>query len=138
MGRCVNLPTASSSWAVPSAVPSTVPRSVVHQQCLDRADPGHPFSSLPSPSNLFSTHDLQNQPPQPSSAPETRRHCFLTSPSYCGTPRSTQTLQNDSTLEEVAVHRLVTLPRGASHTCLSLGFYFPCDNAALEGVSQSL
>ncbi|XP_036983864.2 ferritin light chain 1-like [Artibeus jamaicensis] len=54
-----------------------------------------------------------------------------------GVKRSAQALQNDSTLVEAANHRLVTLPLGASHTHLSLGFYFSCDNVVLEGVGHS-
>ncbi|XP_019523708.1 PREDICTED: T-cell surface glycoprotein CD1c2-like [Hipposideros armiger] len=49
---------------------------------------------------------------------------------------SSQFCQNYSTEVEAAVNCLVNLHLWASYTYLSLGFYFDCDDVALEGVSH--
>ena len=49
---------------------------------------------------------------------------------------TSQIHQNDSTKEEAAVNRLVSLHLRASYTYLSLGFFFERDDLALEGVSH--
>uniref|UniRef100_A0A8C0PWX1 Ferritin n=1 Tax=Canis lupus familiaris TaxID=9615 RepID=A0A8C0PWX1_CANLF len=46
---------------------------------------------------------------------------------------SSQIRQNSSTEVEAAVNRLADMHLRASYTCLSLGFYFDRDDAALEG-----
>ncbi|XP_019493228.1 PREDICTED: ferritin light chain-like [Hipposideros armiger] len=49
---------------------------------------------------------------------------------------SSQVRQNYSTEVEAAVNRLVNLHLRASYTYLSLGFYFDCDDVALESVGH--
>ncbi|XP_036178960.1 ferritin light chain-like [Myotis myotis] len=49
---------------------------------------------------------------------------------------SSQIRQNYSTEVEAAVNRPANLHLWASHTYLSLGFYFHHDNVAIEGVGQ--
>uniref|UniRef100_A0A8D1DKM8 Ferritin n=1 Tax=Sus scrofa TaxID=9823 RepID=A0A8D1DKM8_PIG len=49
---------------------------------------------------------------------------------------SSQICQNYSTKVEATVNCLVNRPLQASYTYLSLGFYFHCDDVALEGMSS--
>ncbi|CAO2637807.1 Ferritin light chain 1 [Lemmus lemmus] len=49
---------------------------------------------------------------------------------------TSQIRQNYSTEVEAAVNRLVNLHLRASHTYLSLGYYFDLDDVALEGVGH--
>ncbi|KAK2084757.1 hypothetical protein P7K49_037790 [Saguinus oedipus] len=49
---------------------------------------------------------------------------------------SSQICQNYSTDMEAAVNRLVNLYLQDSYTYFSLGFYFDCDDVALEGMSH--
>lgn len=49
---------------------------------------------------------------------------------------SSQIRQNYSTEVEAEVNRLANLHLQASYTYLSLGFYFNCDDVALQGVGH--
>ncbi|KAK1340114.1 hypothetical protein QTO34_018678 [Cnephaeus nilssonii] len=61
---------------------------------------------------------------------------FSTLTPYCPTTTSSQIHQNNSTQVEAAVNRLANLHPRASYTYLSLGFYFDCDDVALEGMGH--
>ena len=49
---------------------------------------------------------------------------------------SSQIHQNYSTEVEATVNRPVSMHLQASYTFLSLGFYFSCDDVALEGMGH--
>uniref|UniRef100_G1PXS1 Ferritin n=1 Tax=Myotis lucifugus TaxID=59463 RepID=G1PXS1_MYOLU len=97
------------------------------QQCLDGTDPGMPL--LPALATLLTTFRTTSRTSQ-----HTRFSSTLTP--YCRTTMSSQIRQNHSTEVEAAVNPLATRHLRASHTYLSLGFYFHRDDVALEGVGH--
>ncbi|KAK1331274.1 LOW QUALITY PROTEIN: hypothetical protein QTO34_009225 [Cnephaeus nilssonii] len=87
---------------------------------------GHPLFQPPT---TFQ-HLIQSPPSEPPLRPaNTVLFCFSTLTPYCRTTMSSQIRQNYSTKVEAAVNRLAKLHLRASHTYLSLGFYFHRDDA---------
>ncbi|KAJ8790542.1 hypothetical protein J1605_004515 [Eschrichtius robustus] len=70
------------------------------------------------------------------SATGTNEHHFWRLTPYYQSTLSSQIRQNYSTEVEVAVNRLVNLHLQALYTYLSQGFYFDCDDGALQSVGH--
>lgn len=83
---------------------------------------------------------FQSQPSEPArllpSASGTSRRHFLSLAPYCRSTISSQVGQNYSTKVEATLHLPVSVYQRASHTYLSLGFYFHRDDVAPEGVGH--
>ena len=114
------------------AVPLTVPQIclLLHQR-LDGKDPGTPL--LPASNHTptsFPVTTRTTSPPRPASTD------FLTLTPYRQLTVSYHIHQNYSTEVEAAVNCLANLHVRASHTYLSLGFYFHQDDVALESGSH--
>ena len=118
------------------AVHSVVPQiCLMLQKCSDGRDPGMtlvPASNYPSTFFLSAilgiSHPaifgLQDQP-----TPFFELNSLST--------MSSKVHQNYSTEVEAFINRLINMHLQASYTYLSLGFYFNCNNVALEGMRHT-
>ncbi|XP_064228955.1 GRB10-interacting GYF protein 2 isoform X4 [Aotus nancymaae] len=109
---------------------------LLRKQCLDGTDPGDSFFQPPTALQF----PLHLQPPGPSSrsSPASGNLLipFLWLAPFCPPTMSSQIRQNYSTDVEAAINHLVNVYLQASYTYLSLGYYFGCDDVALEGMSH--